>query len=76
MSCLYDACDLVPLREVLGELPLPLPWEIVAADMSRDKAGSGARRLSLPAVQRPLSPILRQAQLCAIGVAASLSESV
>jgi len=35
MSCLHDACDLVLLREVLGELPLPLPWEIVAADMSQ-----------------------------------------
>ena len=25
----------VPLSEVLGKLPLPLPWEIVAAYMSR-----------------------------------------
>ena len=39
---------LVPLSEALGLLPLPLPEEIVTADVSQIKAGGPDRDASLP----------------------------
>ena len=37
--CMADGDSVSPLLGVLVELPQPLPWEIVAAGMSRMKAG-------------------------------------